>query len=198
MLFKSNINSFFLACCLIFFWKTSTALQLDIDITGISYHIRCNKSLQAHTKAPRKLDPYGAFVFNPGIGLGIDFRKHSRDPYWKGFSPVIKTVYVRDCDNRAMYFLNVGTRYRDMLTNSFSLDLNLAMCLVNAEKWRTNERKFAINPYASFGINYHFESNNANIGTVMSFIPKNKRSGSPDTNSFNILFVNFYVAFPIG
>ncbi len=190
-------NRLCLAFILLLTYSFVQAAQLDIDLTGLSYHVGASSSFKAYEEAPRKLDPYGVFVFNPGIGIGIDFRKNSRDPFWYGFSPVIKGIYLRDCDNRAMYFLNLGTRYRYMLNNNFSLDLNLAMSFINAEKWLTNERKNAVNPYASFGWNYHFDQKDASLGMVTSFVPKNKKSGRPGTNSFNIIFINIYLALPV-
>ncbi|NQY43108.1 MAG: hypothetical protein HRT87_07195 [Legionellales bacterium] len=171
------------------------ASVLDLDLTGISYHIGANSSYIAYKEAPRKLDPYGTFVFNPGIGIGVDFRENTRDSYWHGFSPVLKALYLRDCDDRAMYFLNIGTRYRYMWNRNFSFDLNLALSFINAEKWLTNERKNAVNPYASFGFNYHLEKKDVTLGTVMSIVPKNKKSGRPGTNSFNIFFVSLYFGF---
>ena len=59
-----------------------------------AYHVGAGDERPAYGDAPLGLDENGAFVFNPGLGLEIDFfRSNSHDPLWLGFSPIIKVVH---------------------------------------------------------------------------------------------------------
>lgn len=171
------------------------SMQIDIDVTGLSYHIGANADNPAYSKAPRGLDNNGAFVFNPGVGIGIDFRKHSRDNCWHGFSPIIKGIYLRDCDDRSWAMFLAGTRYRYLAKDYLSFDFNLGISIVNSEEWSTNARMFNVNPYYSLGANYHFD-NNATVGITGSLIPKNENAGD-SISGFNILFLSLYCSFPL-
>ena len=57
--------------------QNSWSGELDVDLTGLSYHIGANSENPAQGRALRGLDKHGAFVFNPGAGIGYDFRAQS-------------------------------------------------------------------------------------------------------------------------
>ena len=214
---KKVINIFILLFCM-----ETYGLRLDVDLTGLSYHIGANSSNPAYSEAPRGLDKNGAFVFNPGAGLGIDFRKTSRDPFWHGVSPIVKFVYLLDCNDYGWQMLAVGGRYRYMISRNWSFDFNLAISAVRSINWPqpmfrviqsvdssgnvsttevdTGEKtsatvSIAINPYYSLGINYHYRK--ITIGFISSLIPENESAGD-SISGFNILFSSLYFSFPIG
>lgn len=60
--------------CIAVFSPVVALGNVDIDLPGISYHIGGSSSNPAYTQAPRRLDENGFSVFNPGIGIGYDFR----------------------------------------------------------------------------------------------------------------------------
>ena len=68
---------------------------IEIDMPGLSYHIGANSEHPAYLLAPLKLDQNGAFVYNPGLGIGYDFKKEANT---SGFSGIAKFIYFHDCN----------------------------------------------------------------------------------------------------
>jgi hypothetical protein len=170
---------------------TTLADQLNIDITGLSYHIGANKDNPAYTAAPRRLDKNAAFVFNPGIGVGWDFRTIQRE---NGFSLITKAIYFRDCDDRGFFMLGGGTRYRYFFNKHFSGDMNAMAMLSAGQIWYTSTYNYSILPLVLLGANYHFE-NDMIWGMNFTVAPKN--SSFDATGGFWILFVTLQLTFPI-
>ncbi len=176
----------FLYLCYIFCNpKTIFAHQINMNITGISYHI----GNYSYPNAPRGLDKNGIFILNPGIGLGWDFRSIKRT---NGFSLISQAIYFRDCGNRGVAMLGGGTRYRYFFNNQFSGDINLLVTLSAWETWKANKYKYSILPFILLGANYHFK-NDITLGTNFTLMPN-----TPNFNgAFWILFGTLQISFPI-
>ena len=151
---KTKISRYvFLYLSIVVSTPAVTLGNVDIDVTGLSYHIGGSSSNPAYTKAPRRLDKNGVFVFNPGIGIGYDSRTLCN---WKGLSPIFKAIYFRDCDDRGFYMLGGGCRYRYFFTESFSGDINVGVTVAWGQQWSTGKYKHSILPLLLLGPNYHF------------------------------------------
>lgn len=174
------------------FYNSLTAFaDIDIDIMGLSYHIGANSSHPAYSDAPRRLDKNGVFVFNPGIGLGWDFRStHKKN----GFSAITKAIYFRDCDDRGFFMLGGGGRYRYFFTEQWSGDINALITLSAGQEWYTGNYHYSILPLILLGANYHFP-NDIRVGSNFSLAPRNTSFDA--TGEFWILFTTLQVSFPI-
>ena len=173
-------------------YPTSTlANQLNIDITGLSYHIGANKNNPAYSQAPRGLDNNGVFVVNPGIGFGWDFRNIEKK---NGFSFITKAIYFRDCDDRGFFMLGGGSRYRYFFTKHFSADINAMAMLSSGQDWEDSYYYYSILPLILLGGNYHFK-NDMILGMNFSIAPQN--AAFTATNGFWILFGTLQITFPI-
>ena len=185
-------SRFLLSIALFFATLTSSwAGELDVDLTGLSYHIGASSSHPAYTSAPRRLDKNGVFVFNPGVGIGYDFRKSSGQ---SGFSGLTKLVYFRDCDDRSFFMGGGGVRYRYMLGTHFSIDLNALLMLSAGRDWDTDRYNYSVLPLVLLGTNYHFKNGIA-LGTNFTVAPRNTSFSA--TSGFWILFTTLQVSVPI-
>lgn len=181
----------FLYLCWTLFSPIPTLADINMDITGLSYHIGANSKKPGFTKAPRGLDKNGAFAFNPGLGLGWDFRPNHKK---NGFSAITKVIYFHDCDDRGFFMLGGGARYRYFFTDQFSGDINALITLAAGQQWHTSTYKYSILPLTLLGINYHFPNGMA-VGTNFTIAPKNTSFDA--TGEFWILFTTLQVSFPI-
>ena len=173
------------------FGHRSQAGELDIDLPGLAYHIGANSENPAYTGAPRRLDKNGVFVFNPGLGIGYDFRSQSTQ---NGWSILTKGVYFQDCDARDFFTLGGGARYRYMLSKRFSADLNAMLMLSAGQEWQLNEYVFGWLPVLLLGGNYHFE-NDMTAGLNLTLAPRNTAFSA--TSGFWIIFTMLQISFPI-
>lgn len=135
---------------------STLSARFEVSIPGISVHFG-----QGADHAPRKLDEKGIFVFNPGIGAGYDFRDEGNK---SGLSFLISGMYFKDCADRNMIVLGVGGRGRLMVSDNFSLDLNLLPSLgfIDGDK--------AFLPVVTAGVNYHFTPT-FSTGLTFAFVP---------------------------
>lgn len=171
--------------------NSSQGGELDVDLTGLSYHIGGGRRKPAYEDAPRRLDKYGVFVFNPGVGIGYDFRTRSTK---RGLSCATKLVYFRDCDDRGFFMGGGGARYRLTFGKYFSTDLD-ALAMVSAgQEWDSSKYNFSVLPLIMLGGNYHF-ANEITVGTNFTVAPKNTSFSA--TGGFWILFTTLQVSFPI-
>jgi len=169
----------------------SWAGELDVDLPGISYHIGANSRNPAYTNAPRRLDKNGAFVYNPGIGIGYDFRKKGTK---NGFSLITKGVYFQDCDARDFFVLGGGAKYRYMLSKQFSADCNGMIMVSAGQDWSQSKYNYGILPVILLGSNYHLK-NDVTIGINLTLAPRNTSFSA--TSSFWIIFTMLQFSFPI-
>jgi hypothetical protein len=135
---------------------TTASARFEVSVPGISVHFG-----KGPKNAPRKLDENGIFVVNPGIGAGYDFRDESNK---SGFSFLLAGMYFLDCKNRNMFTLGAGGRGRLMVTDHFSLDLNLlpSLGIINGRK--------TFLPVITVGMNYHFTPT-VSTGLTFAFVP---------------------------
>ncbi len=97
-----------------------SAGELDLYVPGLSYHIGATNDKKAYFKAPLGLDSNGAFVINPGLGYGYDFRENSREHGWSGNS--IGLLFL-DCARIPVVVVGLGPRYRSFISDNFRLIL---------------------------------------------------------------------------
>lgn len=130
--------------------------RFEVSIPGISVHFG-----QGADHAPRKFDENGIFVFNPGLGLSYDFREEGNK---SGFSFLISGIYFKDCADRNMFVLGAGGRGRLMVSENFSLDLNLlpSLGVIDGAK--------AFLPVVTAGLSYHFTPK-FSTGLTFAFVP---------------------------
>lgn len=169
----------------LFISNLSFGTQLQIYIPGLSYHIGANSSHPADTDAPNKLDSNGAFVFNPGLGLGVDF---FRQPSKNGFSLAAIGMFFKDCDRRNTYVIGLGPSYQHYLTKTWSLDADIYLSKYKAQNWETSSYTNSFVPFASLGIDYNFRK--VSFGIKFTFSPKNTAATS--TSGFNIIFAYLF------
>ncbi|MBX9890028.1 MAG: hypothetical protein K2X94_02040 [Amoebophilaceae bacterium] len=153
----------------------------------MSYHIGANSHNPAYTAAPRRLNADGAWVFNPGAGVSFDFRSTLCDPYWYGISPILKIIYLRDCDDRSILMGGAGGRFRYSVRKKLLIDLNLLAMIWLGSIWKTNKYNFSLLPFANISLQYCL-TETVSIGPVFSIIPKSSRFSA--TSGFNILFIS--------
>ncbi len=168
--------------------KDESIGHFEFDLTGLSYHIGANRSHPANSSARRALDKNGAFVFNPGIGIGFDFRPHSRSERWYGFSPMLRFIYMQDCQDDPLFLIGPGIRYRKMIADDWSFDANLLLTLGIGKGGGFYQFNFM--PVPQVGFNYHFEKI-PTIGAVFTIAPKNDTFTA--TSAFWILFTSLRV-----
>lgn len=130
--------------------------RFEVSIPGISVHFGSGAD-----HAPRKIDGGGIFVFNPGLGLAYDFRDEGNK---SGFSFMVSGMYFLDCANRNMFVLGAGGRGRLMVSENFSLDLNLlpSLGVIDGDK--------TFLPVVTAGLNYHFTPT-FSTGLTFAFVP---------------------------
>ncbi len=162
--------------------------EIGILLPGLSYHIGADSSNPAYKKAPRKLDKNGAFVFNPGVGIGYDFRDKEDG---SSLSLIMMGMTFKDCDNRSAYTTGIGGRYRHHMNDNISLDADLYLALYSAQDWKTGEYNNSITPFPSIGMNYHFDQ--TIVGVKTTFAPRNANHSS--TASFNLIFAYLYLGY---
>lgn len=159
--------------------------EFDVDLFGFSYHFDKNG---AKTDAPNRLDRNGQGVFNPGAGLGYDFRKSINS---EGFSPIVLGGFFMNCSNSPFFFGGGGVRYRKFVLGKLFWELNALGMLVGGKDWDTNAFEFGAVPYANTGIGYDF--GNKLIALLVGYVPKN--SGNTITNGTDMLLINMQISF---
>jgi hypothetical protein len=144
---------YILACIMLI---STVSARLEVNVPGISVHFG-----QGADHAPRKLDDGGIFVFNPGIGVGYDFRDAGNTT---GFSFIVSSMYFKDCSDRNMFIFGAGCRGRLMVTDNISLDINVlpSLGIIDDEK--------AFLPVVTAGMNYHFTPT-LSTGLTFAFVP---------------------------
>jgi len=80
--------------------------EVDLDMFGLTDHLQKKGAVY---NAPLKLDKDGVKVFNPGLGLGYDFR---HDIHAQGLSAIVHGGMFENCNNHPFSFAGAGGRYR--------------------------------------------------------------------------------------
>ena len=144
--------------------SAASARTYEADFLGVSYHLDKGGS---YSNAPRRLDPAGQGVFNPGIGLGVSFRESVRS---SGLSPVLKVGLFQDCDDRTVFYGGGGARYFFVLSEYLLVGGGLSLFIANGEDWVSAQRSFVFIPYPSIEIQPVWGQNSA-LSMSVAFAP---------------------------
>jgi hypothetical protein len=109
--------------------RIAAADVASVETFGLSAHLGTS-----YTKAPRRLDSDGVYVFNPGLGIAWDFRDHVSQ---RGFAPTVGVGWWQDCADRAVFAIGAGVRYTHVLPSGWTFGGSLAITLINGEVWDT-------------------------------------------------------------
>ncbi|MEL6413178.1 MAG: hypothetical protein AAFQ08_03575, partial [Bacteroidota bacterium] len=107
---------------------------------------------------------------------------------------ITKLIYFRDCDDRGFFMGGGGIRYRWMLGQRFSTDLNGLAMLSAGQEWASSKYKLSILPLFLLGGSYHF-ANEITVGANFTLAPRNKSFDA--TGGFWIIFTTLQLSFPI-
>ncbi len=184
----SKVNILSVSCLLlvfIFFLSPCFAGEVDVDMFGLTYHL--HKRGAVH-HAPLKLDETGYVVFNPGLGLGYDFRD---DRQTNGFSVTVHGGMFENCDNHPYTFVAAGGRYRKYFKKNTFFETNLMGALTYGNDTDNKRYKLSATPYVNIGIGHDYGKHS--VTYYLSYIPRNV--GGDITNSTDMLFLSAAVSF---
>ena len=159
--------------------------EIDTDIFGFTYHLHRKGAVY---NAPLKLDKAGVKVFNPGLGLGYDFRD---DRHTDGFSAIVHGGFFENCNNHPFSFAGAGGRYRKYFYKNNYFEVNLLGVLTYGNDTTDKHYSFAPMPYMNIGIGHDYGK--YSVTYYLSYIPKD--SGSSITSNTDMLFLSAAVSF---
>ena len=183
---KVKLLAFF--CLLQFFIFYSfpcTAGEVDWDLFGFTYHLHRKGAVE---NAPLKMDKAGVKVFNPGLGVGYDFRT---DRHTEGLSPIIHGGMFENCNNHPFSFAGAGARYRKYFYKQNYFEGNLLGVLTYGNDSQDKHYSMAPMPYLNIGVGHDYGK--YLVTYYLSYIPKD--SGSSITSSTDMLFLSFEIAY---
>jgi len=169
----------------IFFSFLSFAGEVDVDMFGFTYHLHRKGAVY---NAPLKLDHAGVKVFNPGLGLGYDFRE---DRQTEGFSPIVHGGMFENCDNHPFSFAGAGARYRKFFYKKYFWEANVMAVATYGNDSNDKHYKLNATPYLNVGIGKDYGK--YSITYYLSYIPKGSDGGI--TSSTDMLFLSAAVSF---
>ena len=138
--------------------------------------------------APLKLDRAGVRVFNPGLGLGYDFRK---DRHTSGLSAIVHAGMFENCNNHPFAFAGAGGRYRKYFSKKNFWEVNLLGVLSYGNDSEHKHYSLAPLPYTNIGLGHDYGK--FLVTYYVSYIPRD--SGSKITSSTDMLFFSIGVSF---
>jgi len=159
--------------------------EVDVDMFGLTYHLHRKGAVR---DAPLKLDHAGVKVFNPGIGLGYDFRT---DRHTDGFSAIVHGGLFENCNNHPFSFVGAGARYRKFFYKKYFWETNVLGILSYGNDSDDKHYSLAPLPYANIGIGRDYGK--YLVTYFLSYIPKH--SGSRITSQTDMLFMSIGVSF---
>jgi len=166
-------------------YNLAIAGEVDVHLFGFSYHFDKNG---AKTDAPNRLDRNDQLIFNPGIGVGYDFRESIKK---EGFSPITLVGFFQNCSNSPFFFGGGGVRYRKLVIGKLSWELNALGVFACGKDWDTNRFEAGVMPFVNTGFGYNFGNNLVTL--LFGYVPKN--SGNSLTNGTDMLFVSLEISF---
>ncbi len=169
----------------LFFSAPCLAGEVDLDAFGLTYHLHHKGAVY---NAPLKLDKDGVRVFNPGLGLGYDFRD---DIHTEGFSAVIHSGIFENCVNHPFSFAGAGARYRKIFYKNNFFEVNVLGVLTYGNDGDNKHYRSTPTPYANIGVGHDYGKYLATL--YLSYVPKN--SGGGITNDTDMLFISAAVSF---
>jgi hypothetical protein len=182
---KLLITTTFLLLCGSFFSSTCYSGEVDVDMFGFTYHLHRKGAVR---EAPLKLDKAGVKVFNPGVGLGYDFRP---DKHTDGISAVVHGGIFENCVNHPFTFAGAGARYRKYFTKNTFIETNVLAVLTYGNDQQNKHYKLAPVPYANIGIGHDYGK--YLITYYLSYVPKD--TGGSITSSTDMIFLSMAVSF---
>jgi len=159
--------------------------ELDFDMFGLTYHLHRKGAVH---DAPLKLDNAGVKVFNPGLGLGYDFRE---DRHTEGFSAIVHGGMFENCNNHPFSFAGAGGRYRKFFYKENFVEVNVLGVLTYGNNSDDKHYDLAPMPYVNLGVGHDYGK--YLVTFYLSYIPKD--SGSGITSSTDMLFLSTAVSF---
>lgn len=172
-------------------FSTANAIEWDLDVYGVSYHL--NPS-EANKHAPRdlRIGERGQTVFNPGIGIGIDFRNN---PSSNGFSFQTKVGWLQDCDAKDLYYGGAGVRWRHIFGKRIAFDVNALAIAGYGQDWDTKEYNWTLLPYVDVGIGYVFNVAGRDRVAMLklAYLPSNSNISA--TSGTDLLFISLTFGF---
>jgi hypothetical protein len=159
--------------------------EVDLDMLGFTYHLHRRGAVGG---APLKLDHAGVKVFNPGLGLGYDFREDRRTG---GISAVVHGGMFENCDNHPFSFVGAGGRYRKYFSKNNFFEANLLGILTYGNDSSDKSYSLAPMPYVNIGIGHDYGK--YSVTYYLSYVPQN--TGSNITSSTDMLFLSVGVSF---
>lgn len=162
--------------------QPSHAGVLDIDAYGLSIHLT-----PGYNQAPLGLDSEGTYVFNPGLGIGYDFRENAMT---SGFSPVVKAGVFKDCNFVSLYYATAGVRYAYIFADDYSIGASLNLGLMNGEDWFYKKRSFSFMPLPIFEIGRRIYKNDVlRLGAV--YAPNNNAMSATSGGGLIFLMLSY-------
>lgn len=159
--------------------------EVDLDMFGFTYHLHRKGAVY---NAPLKLDKPGVKVFNPGLGLGYDFRD---DRHTGGFSAIVHGGMFENCDNHPFSFAGAGARYRKFFSKKTFWETNVLGVLSYGNSSDDKRYQLAPMPYANIGIGHDYGK--YLVTYYLSYIPKD--SGSSITSGTDMVFLSAALSF---
>ncbi|MDE1921009.1 MAG: hypothetical protein KGI24_06110 [Candidatus Omnitrophica bacterium] len=169
----------------VFFSAPCFAGEVDMDLFGFTYHLHKKGAVR---NAPLKLDEKGFAVFNPGLGLGYDFRP---DRHTDGFSAVVHGGIFENCNNHPFTFAGAGARYRKYFNKTTFVETNILGVLTYGNDSDEKHYKLTPTPYVNIGVGHDY--GRYSVTYYVSYIPKG--SGGGITKSTDMLFFSAAVSF---
>lgn len=173
-------KAFFALSLLVCFHSSSYSFAgvLEGDVFGLSIHLD-----GSYNQAPRRLDSEGVYVFNPGIGVGYDFRENALTT---GFSPILKAGFFQDCNAIPLYYGVAGLRYAYNFAQDYMVGASLSVGLMSGEDWWTKTRNISFMPLPIFELGRRiYQNDTLKLGTV--FAPHNAAMSA--TSGGGLLFM---------
>ena len=159
--------------------------EVDTDLFGFTYHLHRKGAVY---NAPLKLDRPGVKVFNPGLGIGYDFRE---DRHKSGMSAIVHGGMFENCDNHPFSFAGAGARYRKYFSkkNFFEVNVLATLTLGNASDHKGYNLTPA--PYVNLGLGHDYGK--YSVVYYLSYIPKD--ADGSITSSTDMLFLSMGIDF---
>ena len=171
--------------CLLFSSLPCLAGEVDWDMFGFTYHLHRKGAVY---NAPLKLDHAGVKVFNPGLGLGYDFRQ---DRHAEGVSAIVHGGMFENCDNHPYSFVGAGARYRKYFHKNNFFETNVLGVLTYGNDSDDKKYTLAPMPYVNIGIGHDYGK--YLVTYYLSYIPQN--SGGGITSGTDMLFLSLAISF---
>jgi hypothetical protein len=154
---------------------------------GLSYHLR-----EGVPEAPRKLDSNGRFVFNPGVGVGVEWLK---SPFENGWRPWVEIGWFQDCSDYALYHGYVGIKYRHLTQGGWSFGFSIGGGVNYGKDWDTGEYNWEAIPIAFISVGHTITLGNHGLlpEINITYVPENNNiSGTAGTDLiFTFISVSF-------